>query len=73
MKFVVKKLFWFALGALCGVFGYERTKRSVAEFTERLTPANMASNLMEQVLKIVGRLGKALRAATDVLLGDDTP
>ncbi|MSO59260.1 MAG: hypothetical protein EXQ63_02920 [Ilumatobacteraceae bacterium] len=69
----MKRLFWFAVGALCGVFGYQRTKRTVTEFSERLTPTNVASNVMEQALKVVGRLGKALRAATDVLLGDDTP
>ena len=70
---MMKRLFWFVLGALCGVFGYQRTKRVVQEFTEGLTPTNMASNVMEQVLKVIGRLGKALRAATDVLLGNDTP
>ena len=70
---MMKRLFWIAVGALCGVFGYQRTKRTVADFTDRLTPTNIASNAMEQALKIFGRLGKALRAAPDILLSDDTP
>ena len=49
---MTKRLFWFVMGALAGIFGLRYVKEKAKQATSQLTPTQVASDLYDGVVKI---------------------
>ena len=49
---MMKRLFWFVLGAFAGVFGVRYAKNKAREAAEQLTPAQIAADILEGAVKL---------------------
>ena len=50
---MMKRLFWFVLGAFAGVFGVRYAKNKARAAADQLTPALIAADLFEGATKLV--------------------
>ena len=50
---MMKRLFWFVLGAFAGVFGVRYAKNKARAAADQLTPAQIAADLFEGATKLV--------------------
>jgi hypothetical protein len=49
---MMKRLFWFVLGAFAGVFGVRYAKNKAREAAEQLTPGQIAADVLEGAVKL---------------------
>jgi len=49
---MMKRLFWFVLGAFAGVFGVRYGKDKARETAEQLTPGQSAADVLEGAVKL---------------------
>ena len=49
---MTKRLFWFVMGALAGIFGLRYMKEKAKQATSQLTPAQLANDLYDGVVKV---------------------
>ena len=49
---MMKRLFWFVLGAFAGVFGVRYAKNKARVAAEQLTPAQIAADVLEGAVKL---------------------
>ncbi|MEY2780260.1 MAG: hypothetical protein RL623_1440 [Actinomycetota bacterium] len=50
---MMKRLFWFVLGAFAGVFGVRYAKNKARAAAEQLTPGQIAADVLEGAVKLV--------------------
>lgn len=50
---MMKRLFWFVLGAFAGVFGVRYAKNKARAAADQLTPTQIAADLFEGATKLV--------------------
>jgi hypothetical protein len=53
---MMRRLFWFLLGAIAGVVGVSWTKRKVVDFSEQVTLASVVSALVRGAQTVVAGL-----------------
>ena len=53
---MMRRLFWFLLGAIAGVVGVSWAKRKVVDFSEQVTLASVASGLVRGAQTAVASL-----------------
>ena len=49
---MMKRVFWFVLGAFAGVFGVRYAKNKAREAAEQLTPGQIAADVLEGAMKL---------------------
>ena len=79
---MMKRLFWFVLGVVAGIFGLRYVKEKARDAADQLTPAQFASDILDGAVKLVNQgieIVRNLRAddvevsksESDVLLNQD--
>lgn len=53
---MMRRLFWFCLGALCGAYGILWTRKKAIAIGERLTPRAIAYALLDTVKFLIDKL-----------------
>ncbi len=51
----MKRLFWFLVGAVAGIFGWKYVKEKARDTASQLTPAQVASDLYEGAVKLANQ------------------
>ena len=49
---MMKRLFWFSMGVLAGVFGWRYVKVKARDAASQITPAQVASDLYDSAVKL---------------------
>ena len=62
---MMKRLFWFVLGAFAGVFGVRYAKNKARAAADQLTPAQIAADLFEGATKLVKQVIDIVRNLRD--------
>ncbi|HAG66838.1 MAG: hypothetical protein ABR76_03995 [Acidimicrobiia bacterium BACL6 MAG-121220-bin61] len=52
---MMKRLFWFSMGVLAGIFGWRYTKEKARDAASRITPAQVASDLYDGAVKLANQ------------------
>ena len=52
---MMKRLFWFALGAVVGIFGLRYVKEKARDAADQLTPAQIATDIFDGAVKLVNQ------------------
>ena len=52
---MTKRLFWFALGAVAGIFGLRYVKEKARDAADQLTPAQIATDIFDGAVKLVNQ------------------
>ena len=52
---MMKRLFWFSMGVLAGIFGWRYTKEKARDAASRVTPAQVASDLYDGAVKLANQ------------------
>jgi hypothetical protein len=52
---MMKRLFWFVLGAIAGIFGLRYAKNKARDAAEQMTPAQIASDIFDGAVKLVNQ------------------
>ena len=79
---MMKRLFWFVLGAVAGIFGLRYVKEKARDAADQLSPEQIASDIFDGAVKLVNQgieIVRNLRAddvevsksESDVLLNQD--
>lgn len=64
---MLKRLFWFVLGAAAGIFGLRYVKEKARDAADRFTPTQIASDIFDGAVKLVNQgieIVRNLRADT---------
>jgi hypothetical protein len=65
---MLKRLFWFVLGAAAGIFGLRYVKEKARDAADQLTPTQIASDIFDGAVKLVNQgieIVRNLRADTE--------
>ena len=52
---MMKRLFWFSMGVLAGIFGWRYTKEKARDAASRITLAQVASDLYDGAVKLANQ------------------
>ena len=52
---MMKRLFWFSMGVLAGIFSWRYTKEKARDAASRITPAQVASDLYDGAVKLANQ------------------
>jgi len=52
---MMKRLFWFVLGAASGIFGLRYVKEKARDAADQLTPTQIASDIFDGAVKLVNQ------------------
>lgn len=52
---MMKRLFWFVLGVVAGIFGLRYAKNKARDAAEQLTVAQVASDIFDGAVKLVNQ------------------
>jgi len=52
---MMKRLFWFVLGAAAGIFGLRYVKEKARDAADQLTPTQIASDIFDGAVKLVNQ------------------
>lgn len=55
---MIRRLFWFFLGALCALFGASWFKKKSAEIGEKMSPENLARSLVEHAVALSKKIAE---------------
>lgn len=66
----MRRLFWFVLGVVCGVYATLWSRRKVAEIGERLTVRAIVNALLDAVKFLVDKLIDLLKKDADQMVLD---
>jgi hypothetical protein len=72
---MMKRLFWFSMGVLAGVFGWRYVKEKARDAASQITPAQVASDLYDGAVKLAtqgAEIVRNLRAKDSSFVADQS-
>jgi len=62
---MMRRLFWFVMGAIAGVTGVSYARRKAGEIAEKLTPAAVFDALVEIVRVVVRKIFELVKPVSE--------